>query len=67
MKDKIFSSRLRWQALSSDKWIHDIVHGNVLEFDHLPVQSGLLRPLIFSSADRIGLDKAVLLSFSRKW
>lgn len=37
------------------------MHGKVLEFDNLSVQSGLHRPLTLSSANRMALDNAILI------
>lgn len=47
VKGKIFSFRHLWQDLSSDRWIHEVVHGKVLQFNILPVQDGLPRPINF--------------------
>lgn len=60
MSGKIFTARQQWLALSSDKWILDVVCGHVLEFDELPLQSALPRPLSLSESDRAALDAALL-------
>ena len=43
MSGKVFAARLLWQALTTDKWIHDVVNGKILEFDKLPMQTDLDR------------------------
>ncbi|MPC42185.1 hypothetical protein E2C01_035799 [Portunus trituberculatus] len=53
-------ARQQWLALSSDKWILDVVCSHVLEFDELPLQFALPRPLSFSESDRAALDAALL-------
>ena len=56
---KIFTARQQWLALSSDPWILDVVCGHVLEFDELPLQCALPRPLSFSARDSAALDAAL--------
>ena len=53
-------ARQQWSALSSDKWILDVVCGHVLEFDELPLQSALPWPLSLSDSDSAALDAALL-------
>ncbi|MPC98178.1 hypothetical protein E2C01_093532 [Portunus trituberculatus] len=60
MSGKIFTARQQWLALSSNKWILDVVCGHVLEFDELPLQFALPRPLSLSESDRAALDAALL-------
>lgn len=60
MGGKINVYSLLWQALSSDNWIHEVVSGKILEFDTLPVQESLPRPLHLSITDQKALDSAML-------
>ena len=48
-----------WECLSSDPMVLNIVHGNVLEFSSLPVQTVPPRPLCLSKLDSVALDEAM--------
>lgn len=56
---KIFAARHLWQALSSDKLIHDVVYGKIIEFSVTPTQTDVSRPLDLSLADRNAFDCAM--------
>ena len=62
---KIFTHRFQCQCLTSDKWILDVVDGNVIVFESLPVQSSLPRPLKLPLVHQNALD-AALQGFLRK-
>ena len=57
---KIFGARLQWSLLSSDKWIHDVVHGKFLVFVSVPIQRIPPAPLSLSFTDQKALDSAML-------
>ena len=57
---KIHACSQQWKKLSSDKWIHDVVQGSILDFVGLPLQETLPRPLTLSVADTLALDCAIL-------
>lgn len=42
---EIFCARHQWRYLSSDKWIIDVVHGKVLDFEGVPNQNKVRMPL----------------------
>ena len=62
---KIFNARLQWYLLSSDKWIHDVVHGKLLVFVDVPMQRQPPGPLFLSPADRAALDTAMVTFIER--
>ncbi|KAK4303876.1 hypothetical protein Pmani_024127 [Petrolisthes manimaculis] len=62
----IFTHRSQWRCLTSDKWILDVVVGNVLVFESLPVQSSLPRPLNLSRAHQNVLDAALQVFLKKK-
>lgn len=66
MGGKVFGARLLWRVLTEDKWIHDIVDGNIFHFVKLPFQDALLRPLQFTTPDRYALDRAMLSFLQRR-
>lgn len=57
---KIFKAKSQWRLLSSDKWIHDVVHGKLLVFEDVPIQKNPPGPLFLSAADRFALDTAMV-------
>ena len=50
----------KWRELTRDKWIHEVIAGNVLEFEEFPVQYRQPGPLRLHSADQQALDIAML-------
>lgn len=57
---KIFLYCDRWRALTGIKLIYDIVVGNVISFEQLPIQNEIPRSLLFSCNDQQALDLAML-------
>ena len=57
---KIYDSRLQWRKLSTDTWIHAVVHRFLLTFNQFPQQRTPPRPLSLSGAHTLALDSAVL-------
>ena len=57
---KILAAGHLWKTLSTDTWIYDIIHSNILEFSEVPIQILLPRPLTLSAANCIALDTALV-------
>lgn len=63
---KIFLHRSQWHCLTNDKWILDVVLGNFIEFERLPVQNSIPKPLHFSVAHQSALDVALQAFLKKK-
>ena len=56
---KIYSHRNGWRPLTGNQLTQNIVTGNVIELESLPVQDKLLRSLVLSKADQRALDVTI--------
>ena len=56
---KIIYSVSVWEQLTSDPWIKEVILGNAIDLEHLPIQDSIPAPLHLSSHDQASLDSAM--------
>ena len=49
----------KWDQLTSDKWILQTISGYKVEFDSLPYQTSIPKPLTFNEADQVKINAEI--------
>lgn len=56
---KIAENSKNWQELTSDRWLLNVVRGDFVEFDDVPLQGNIPRDLHLPKADQKALDDSL--------